>query len=74
MSPVRSGTRAVQPGGLAAALGLPQQPHAARRELRDDLVGAVVGAVGDDDDLAPVGRIVERQRVLELGADDAASL
>jgi len=41
----------------------------ARAEGADDLLRPVRRAVRDDDHLEPVGRIVERERVLELGAD-----
>jgi hypothetical protein len=56
ISPRRAAARrALSPAVLPRRSGLPRRAHAARRVLADDLVGAVVGGVGDDDDLEPVG-------------------
>ena len=48
-----------------------EQPNArlACRDRLDQLVGAVVGGVGGDDDLEPVGGVVEREQVLQPPLD-----
>src|SRR5690606_40863559 len=52
-------------GGLPSPLGEPEQLHAAPGELHDDPVGIVRRRVGDDEDLTPVGRIVDGEERLE---------
>ena len=52
--------------GLAGALGQDDQPHAARRELPDDLVRPVGRVVRSHDHLQFLGRVVERQRARQL--------
>ena len=68
MSHVDRSHAIVDRGDLAAPRRELEQPDA-RREPPDDRVGAVDRAVGRDDDLEPVGRVVERERVLQLGLD-----
>ena len=70
MSPVSSGSVWLRPAVLPRRSFCRIRRTPVGGELPDDLVGAVVRAVRDDDDFAPVRRVVERQRVLELGADD----
>ena len=55
-------------GGDLAAARVHDQPHAISEAL-DELVRAVGRGVGGDDDLEPVGRIVEREQVLEPPLD-----
>ena len=56
-----------------AAARAPEQPHTrlVRGDRFDELVRAVGRFVGCDDDVEPVGRIVERKQVLEPALDHA---
>src|SRR5207237_6913969 len=54
---------------VAAAEREQLRPVAALRA--DDLLGPVARAVGDDEDLEPVRRVLERERVRELLRDRA---
>ena len=69
MSPVSSGSERFSPAVLPRRSGWRSSAHAAAGELRDDLVGAVVGASEMTTISRRSGGIVERQRVLELRAD-----
>ena len=55
-------------GGDLAAARVDDQPHAVAEAL-DELVRAVGRGVGGDDDLELVGRVVEREQVLEPALD-----
>src|SRR2546426_4545390 len=55
---------------LAAPLRQLQQLDAAVAEARDDLMRPVRGRVRDHEDLAPIGRIVEREDAFEGAGDD----
>ena len=77
---VRVGEREHVAGGLAhrailrrdlAAARAADQPHARlpRRDRLDELVSTVGGGIRGDHDLEPVGRVVEREQVLEAALD-----
>jgi hypothetical protein len=62
IDPKRGADGRVLGRGFAAALdGQTVNPRLTRRKRLDKLVGAVGRAVGDDDDLGLVGRVVERE-------------
>jgi hypothetical protein len=54
---------------LARAL---EQAHARlpRRDRADDRIGSIRRTVGGDDNLEPIGRVVELEQVLETPTDD----
>jgi hypothetical protein len=68
ISPPACGDRRVQRRGLAHARQ-GQELQARAGALADDAVRRVVGAVGGDQHLEPLGGVVERREVVELGAD-----
>lgn len=69
--PVEPENRAVERGALAFPALERLEHDAAALVLPHDIVGSVDGAVARDHDLEPVFRVIQREAVINLVADDA---